>query len=138
MNNPAKKGEIFIRFEPPDLLIATYVGDIDAPHIRASEVESLPYIDEVPYHLLIIDVARLRSFSPEARRIASHSGGKIKSQIRGVAIVGASFHYRVIGMLVGNAANLLYRRLDNPLAFFRNETEAREWINMRRRIVANS
>lgn len=136
MTDSPKNGEVILRFEPPDLILATYIGDIDGPHILASEIESVPYLESAPLHFLLLDVSRLTSFSPEARRLAGHSGGKTKSQLRGIAIVGASFHYRVMGTLVSKAANLLYHRQDNPVSFFTNETEARDWIMKRRREVA--
>lgn len=136
MTNSPNKGEIVIRFEPPDLIVVNYIGDIDGPHILASETESVPYLESASLYFLLLDVSRLTSFSAEARRLASHSGGKTKSQLRGMAIVGASYHYRVMGTLVSKAANLLYHRQDNPISFFSNETEARDWITKRRREIA--
>jgi hypothetical protein len=124
-----------ITIEPPDVLFVAYVGDLDGPDILASEPEGVRLSEKLPYHLLLIDVSQLKSFSADARRVAAHSGGKTKSVLRGMAIFGASFHYRAIGTLIAKAAAILYRHENNPLRFFNTEAEARVWIAERQQVL---
>jgi hypothetical protein len=138
MTNSFQKGEFTVRFEPPDLLFVAYSGDIDGYHILACEAECNSFLQSIPVHLAIIDVSRINSFSARAREESSRSAARSKSLLSGSAIIGASFHHRVMGSLITKAANLLYRRYENPIVFVRDEAEAREWAIARRKAINNS
>lgn len=135
MKSERGNGAIEISFEPPDLLLVAYVGDIQGHHILDSEPRGLQLTEALPYHFMLIDVSRLASFSPDARQRSAHSGAKNKSPIRGVAILGASFHYRAIGTLIVKAKALIYREDPVPLRFFDNDAQARAWIAERRNAI---
>lgn len=134
MTNDLTKGDIIVRWEPPDLLLLTYKGHISLPILERAIAESNRHVGQAPYHLALIEVSQFVSMVPEGRKLAVDAAAE--SNIRGSALIGASFHIKVLGNLLMRAANLIYRDKDNPLIFCDNEAEARVWLNERRRVLA--
>lgn len=132
MKNPPTSG-IISTFEPPDLVIARYVGRVDGPHVRAAVKETRPFIAQCSYFFVLFDITRLESATADARRASAENEQGVK--LRGMAIVGASFHFRVLGALVARAVGIVQRHFDNPLRFFDTEEEARAWFDERRREI---
>lgn len=126
-------GEIVVEWERPDLLLMQYKGHLTAAHIERAIAESKRHIGEQPYHIALLDVSTLQGLTPEARKIAVASSDDVN--IRGVAVIGASFHIKVLGRLLARAAQLVYRAKDNPLEFFDSEAEARVWLKERSRLL---
>lgn len=123
-------GDIVVRWEPPDLLFLIYSGHLTAPHIEGAVATSKRLIAAQPYHMAMLDVSKLRGMTLGARKAAVASSDTMN--VRGVAVIGASFHLKVLGNLLGRAAQLVYPAKDNPLEFFSSEAEARAWIHGRR------
>lgn len=133
MANQDAASEIIVAWEPPDLLLMQYRGHLTAAHIERAVAESKRCIGEQPYHIALLDISKLQGMTPEARKIAVASSDAVN--IRGVAVIGASFHFKVLGRLLGRAAQLVYRAKDNPLEFFDSEAEARVWLKERTRLL---
>jgi len=125
---------VMVRFELPDLLHVTYIGHLDGPQILAAAQEARELIADRSSILMLINVAQVSSFSAAARRAAADT--KEGERVRGLAIVGASFHQKVIGSLVVRAAQLIRRNVEYPVRFCETENEARVWFDARRRECA--
>ena len=127
-------------YEPPDLYITRFVGDVDAATItRIAEEQNRLFEQQLPggrdYILALADVSAIRRVTTDARETFRNIAPSIN--VYGIAIVGASFHIRVVATLVTRAANLLTNRTQrNPVCFFGTEAEARAWLAKRRAIVA--
>jgi len=131
------KSGIFQRWEPPDTMVARYVGHLQVGDIRKAHAEVKASQQGCRYFLMLIDVSELGSVSGEARRAMAENGETAKS-LRGTAIVGASFHFRALGTMVARAVSLLNRIQDSPTRFFTTETEAAAWLAERRRTLSES
>lgn len=130
MSTVPRGGEIRQRWEPPDTIHVRYIGHLDGPHMREAAREVTPWLENQTYFFVLIDVSEMLSLSADARRATSESDSGVK--LRGIAIVGASFHYRALGTLIARGVALLQRHVDNPLRFFSTEEEARAWLAVRR------
>ena len=127
-------------YEPPDLYITTFVGDIDAADLmRIADEQNRLFEQQLPggrdYILVLADVSAIGRITADARKTFANLAPSVK--VCGTAIIGASFPIRVIATLVNKAANLLANRAQsNPVCFFGTEAEARAWLAKRRAIVA--
>ncbi|MDC0745474.1 hypothetical protein [Polyangium mundeleinium] len=93
------------------------------------------FVDGKAYVFLIIDLHRMVHLSAEARRVASETSGTPDDDvtIHGIAVVGASFQFRVLGAMLFRAIRLLHRTAGFPVRFLDTQTEARAWFDERRR-----
>jgi hypothetical protein len=127
-------------YEPPDLYITKFVGDIDAADLRRiAEEQNRLFEQQLPggrdYILALADVSAVGRITADARKAFGQMAPSVK--VCGTAIIGASFPIRVIATLVNKAGNLLANRTQmNPVCFFGTEAEARAWLAERRAIVA--
>jgi hypothetical protein len=55
--------------------------------------------------------------------------------VRGSAVIGASFHIQVLGLLVAKAAKLIHRQDEIEPYFCDTEAQARSWVEKRRREI---
>jgi hypothetical protein len=123
------------RWEPPDTCVLTLIGDVSEHEMRRVLAETSASIAGKPYALGLIDMRRLGVISAEVRQIARTESVHIP--MRGTAVFGASFHHRVLALLVNKAASFL-KKDHQPVAFFATEAEAREWLTARRKVVLAS
>ncbi|MBK9264182.1 MAG: hypothetical protein IPM54_30825 [Polyangiaceae bacterium] len=125
----------YVTFESPDLAYWHLLGRVEAADIKRIYEKQLEFCKDKPFILVLIDVSRLENITPEARRIAAEGPDPSREAmpVRGNVVIGASFHFRVLGTLIDKAARLIHRSLDNPLHFTATEAEARAWIEERRR-----
>jgi S-adenosylmethionine:diacylglycerol 3-amino-3-carboxypropyl transferase len=86
--------------------------------------------DEHGRAFLLCDLTHASSVHPDARRYMSE-WNKTHTGATGVAVFGASFAMRVIGTLLINAIHLVGRN-KIEIVFFRDEAEARQWLDDRR------
>jgi hypothetical protein len=128
-------GSTYISFLPPDIAYWHLIGRVEASDIKHIYAEQLKFTEGKSYILLLIDVSRLVHITPEARRVASEGpvAGAQAMPVRGNAVIGASFHFRVLGTLMHRAARVLTRSRDNPLHFVDTEAEGCAWLEQRRR-----
>ncbi len=129
-------GGSFVRFEPPDLCIGTFVGDITPEDMAAMFDDLRRFSRGRPHVLTLADLTRCGTLSAAARKAAADAGKGLP--VRGAAVVGASFQMRMFATLMTRALNLFNGASDtyNPLRFFDTEAEARAWLAERRRSVS--
>jgi hypothetical protein len=132
---PSVSDESFAIVEEPDVLIGHYVGHVTGEDVRRLTAHRRLHTEGRPYVFLMIDVHRMVHFTPEARRVASETSGTPDDNvpIHGIAIVGASFHFRVLGNMLFRGIQLLRRRDAFTLRFLNTQDEARAWFEERRR-----
>jgi len=129
-----------ITLEEPDISHWRLVGDVTADDIREIYASQTKLCANKPHIFVLVDVSKLRSVSAEARRIAAQgpTPGITVMAIRGNAIVGASFHFRIVGMLITKAAILINRGDEKPTRFFDTEANARAWFAELRQALESS
>ncbi len=119
-------------FEWPDLLRSSPVGPISRDELAAA-------LDVIEHHarngrplFWLVDLSRLAGLTPEARRLLSERDAR--AFLRGIVLVGGSFHQRVLATLAIRAVRLFWRHKTHvPFAFFADEPTARAWIEAQRR-----
>lgn len=94
--------------------------------------ESIRVIKDRPDVFGMLNVSRIGEVTPEARIVAR----KLASQVilRASMVIGASFQYRVLALLINKATALLSHTKSRPLHFFDSEAEARAWVAEARKI----
>jgi len=85
-----------------------------------------------PYLLLLGDLSAFQGIAPGMRRVAMELSRSLP--YRGVALIGGSFHGKLIAKMLVNALNLFTQR-DIPVRFFATEVEAYAWLLERRRVL---
>lgn len=125
----------YVTFELPDLAYWHLIGRVEESDIIRIYEQQLEFSKDKPYILLVIDVSRFESISAAARRAAATgpNPGQEAMPVRGSAIIGASFHVRVLGILISKAAFAINRSKDNDLHFCETAAQARDWVEKRRR-----
>jgi hypothetical protein len=132
--DPLRVGDHSISFEPPDVLKTSLRGDVTPEDVRAIAAFIRRASPGPRPTFILADVADLREVAREARREAVKEPAY--ARYRGIAVYNASFQVRVLMKFVLLAFNLIAGVTDNPMEFFATETEARRWIDERRRTLA--
>lgn len=128
-----RENQSFVRFEPPDLCVTVFVGDIDATEMRWMNEQLRRAVEGRGHVFLLIDQSRSGSVSAEARRLSVE--GTKNLNIVEAAVFGASFHIRVIMSLIVRVLKLLRGQNRELIHFFSTEAEARAYLAERRRIL---
>lgn len=79
---------------------------------------------------VVIDMVQMKEVDSDARRAAvrgPHVDGK-PMPVKAVAIVGGSFHLRLLGTMINKASAVLNHVPQNPIEFFDTFDEALQWI----------
>jgi len=126
-------GPHLFRWEPPDIAYVSYLGDLDGPASEALSRESRRFALGKPRVFCLVDMSRIGHITRQARTASADAGKGLA--FRGIAVVGASAHMRILAGLVSRAVDLLYGNRDNPTRFFATEAEGRSWITERRRML---
>jgi hypothetical protein len=127
----SSSGPCTLRLEPPDLLVVELSGDMDAAETSRLAAEARRLAAGRSYVLVLCNISRLGTPTPEARRAAVEGFRPVPT--RGVAFFGGSSRSRVVPNLVAQGLNLLSRRREQvPARFFVTEAEARAWVAQRR------
>lgn len=130
-NNPMSAsqspGSSFVQWVPPDILYSTFIGDISSEEMRRLMSEGVAFTKDRPGTFGMLNIARLHEVSPEARAVARELAHDVR--IRASAIIGASFHHRVLAMLINKATSLLNPARARPVRFFNSEAEAFAWFD---------
>jgi len=126
-------GEIWQRFEPPDLIFCSLIGVITAELLHTN-TRFLPFFRSLPCVFTLLDVSDFKSIPAEARRASVGMNAGIRN--RGCAVIGASMPVRLVATVILRGVALVNRHIDNPTRFFATEDEARAWLEARRRAVA--
>lgn len=124
-----------VTFEAPDVAYWHLIGKVEEPDIVRIYAEQLVFSIGKPYLLVLIDVSHMESMTPAARKAAANGPdpGKTVMPVRGSVVVGASFHFQVLGVLIAKAAKMINRQVDMDLHFCDTEAQARTWIEKKRR-----
>lgn len=123
-----------IRFEPPYLGVLRVRGDLDAAAVTAIFHGLSSFAAEQGALVLLVDTSQVTSLDPAARKVSLEESHRLP--LRGIALCGASFAFRVLVTLVHNAAALVHGERDNPVQFCADEAEGRAWIAARRTAIA--
>lgn len=129
MSGRDHSGGTFFRWEPPDICVLTLIGDVTGEDMRQMVAAAVAQTAGRAYALGLIDMSRMGTISPEARLIAKNEARAIP--MRGTAIIGASFHHRVMALLISKAVALV-KKDSQPVAFLTTLGEARAWLAERR------
>ena len=124
-------GRSLMRFEPPDVGVVSYVGDLTGDVVLNMNSALEWASKRVGYIYLLVDLGRTGEVSEEAR-VGGLRGMRALNP-RATAVFGADFHVRVIASLITKAASLIDARVKGPVSFFAGEREARVWMNEIRR-----
>lgn len=125
----------YVTFEPPDVAFWHLIGRVEESDILRIYEAQFDFAKDKPYILLLIDVTRFDTITAAGRRVAATGldGGKKAMPVRGSAVIGASFHVQVLGLLISKASKAIHRHEDNELHFCDTEAQARAWVEKRRR-----
>lgn len=113
--------------------MAVFVGDIDAPVMLRMNEQLRRAAGGLEHVFLLVDQSRAGAVTAEARRLSVE--GTKDLNIADSAVVGASFHMRVIMSLAVRVVNLIRKKKVQLPGFFATEADAREYIAERRRIL---
>lgn len=125
-------GESFGRTEDPDLIIWQLVGDVSIEDVARLYEVQLSFSRGKRGIFVLVDVSRMKNIPAEVRHAAAKGPGE-GMPVVGTAVIGASFHNRVLGSMLNRAASLLRGVKEKPMRFFSTELEARSWIEELRR-----
>jgi len=92
----------------------------------------LKYGREAERLFYLVDLSELENLEPQVRREASEVIQNLP--LHGTAIYGATLKAKVLAKLMLTAARIMRGRDGNPVSFHDLESEARDWINERRRL----
>ncbi|HMY16501.1 MAG TPA: hypothetical protein PKA58_09290 [Polyangium sp.] len=122
-----------VTFEPPYLVYWHLIGRVEEKHVVDIFAKQLDFARKHPQFFVFTNVSRLESVTPGARRaMADGSYADIfVPAIRGSAVIGASFHFQVLGSLVYRASKMIHKQLDIDVQFFATEVQARAWLEKR-------
>lgn len=122
-----------VTFEPPDIASIVWVGNVDEAEMVRIVDASWALAGEPPDLFLLAHVSRMGSVTAQARLAAAE--GVRRTNVRGCAILGASFATRVLITLTDKITSLIGPH-DAPMRHFETEADARAWIAQRRAEVA--
>ena len=111
--------------EELDVIVLTLVGDVSLQDVKQIVFVIDSVIARHGRYGGVIDIHKMGSFSPEARRVASEWTGSGASY--GNAFFGGGFTARVLMVLVSRVIQVTMGKL-MPLGFFKTEEEARAWL----------
>ena len=123
--------------DAPDIFRWTLVGNVNVQDVERLFAEQLVFSQGKSSIYVVVDMTRLGSVTADARRAAARgpTGNGSSMLVRAVAVVGGSFHLRMLGKMVNTAAALLYRTNPTPIDFFDTNKQARDWIESLKRVA---
>jgi hypothetical protein len=125
-NTTVRIGASTLRIESPSTCIVTYVGILDVDVIGRMNKALMDMARRIRPIFLVVDLSRTGTVTQLGRRHGA--GGMLALNPAATAVIGATFHMRVVVEMITKAAKLLNTGLNGPVAFFANEMEARAWI----------
>ena len=123
-----------------DILIWSLIGRVNADDVHRLYADQVAFCRGKPEIFVIVDLRAMQQMDAAARQVAAHGpdvDGK-PMPVAGLAIVGGSFHMRLLAKMVNKAAALLTRVQTTPLEFFDTFDQARQWIATRRNATAST
>lgn len=125
----------YVTFEEPDIVHWHLIADVVESDMINIYDKMMAFCRGKTYVFVLIDVIQMKSMTPAARRIgaAGPVPGKKVMPVRGCVVVGASFHIKVLGLLVTKAAQAFNPKAEMVVHYCDTEPEARKWIEKRSR-----
>jgi SpoIIAA-like len=133
-------GPHWICFEPPNLFLSRMQGEVRREQVERTFQTMQEKIDEIGPIYWIANISGMGKLTTDAKTVKGPPGRvHDPKNVLGVAIVGSTFHLRIVAQLAIKA-NRLLRGDRSPLnvEFFSNEDEARAWVDHCRAKVAPS
>jgi hypothetical protein len=121
---------VTICYEPPDLAVLSLVGVITEQEAHTVNAEIARLAEGTAGIFVLADVTQLGSMPADVRKVAADTSPS--SSLAGIAILGASFHSRILLTLLMKAI-AVFRGYSAPLRYFDAEAEARVWIAAERK-----
>ncbi len=120
-------GASTLRVDLSGVCVVTYVGILDVDVIKTMNAALQRHTSHDRPLYLVVDLARAGTVTQLGRRHGA--GGMLALNPAATAVVGASFHMRVIVELITKAAQFLNAGIGGPVAFFASEMDALMWMN---------
>lgn len=108
------------------LILVEFVGRLEADEFQVMRTFCERVIHEQGYAYLLAHVQKSGGMSPEVRHELGPWFKRI--QFRAVANIGANLAARSLATLLTNGLRLIYG-IDHPMAFHKDEAEARKWVD---------
>lgn len=118
-----------LRFIPPDIMRVWWNGKCSREEFNRI-FEYGERCMGVRRHFVLADVSQLTTVDPKARRQAS-TDVRVK-RVVGIAMIGTTFHLRVIMSMITRAVEILHNDSRGKMRFFDTEREAFDWITQER------
>ncbi|MRG91890.1 hypothetical protein [Polyangium spumosum] len=125
---PLTIGAHRITLEPPDIVLACFVGDVSEAEVSRLLDVFEPFAVASGRAYLLIDVAGVGHVSPEARRAAAIR--QLPPAYAGLVIFGGTFQQQLVVKLATTAGWFLRgRALGKPMPMcLKDERAARAWV----------
>lgn len=118
-----------LRFTPPDTIRLWWKGTACRhDFLRILEWSTVQLVGR-PY-FVIADLSQLTNIEADARELAARDTRM--HDIMRVAMLGASFHIRVVVSMITRAMELFYKEQRGKMRFFDNEADALAWLKAER------
>lgn len=131
-----RPGGSFVRFEPPDLCVGVFVGDVTPEDMTVMFAALKQFSHGKPHVFTLGDLSRCRPLSAATRKAAAEASKDLR--VRASAVIGASLPMRMFATLLAKTVHFFNGITDDytPVRFFATEAEARAWLAERREILA--
>ena len=128
-------GNQWTALELPDIVHMKLQGKVTLEECRMLNEAHLSYGKEVPYFFYLIDLTELDDLPPAVRKEASETVKVLP--LRGTVVYGAPLKAKILAKLLMTAVNLFKGgKNQNQVEFTETESEARAWLDRRRRELA--
>jgi hypothetical protein len=122
-------------YEEPDILYLKLVGEVDTAEVREINQRHLDYGKDRDHLFYLLDLSELDNLPAQVRREASETVKVLP--LRGTVVYGAPLKAKILAKLLMTAVNLFKGgKNQNVVEFTDTETEARAWLDRRRRELA--
>lgn len=122
-------------FEPPDTIMVVFSGVVDRHGASRVVDEVAMWSQHKPYVLVLMNVSRVSSISPDARKVLTTNGHRFPP--RALALFGGSFATHVLVDLMDRASWLLGSK-NRRVKHWPDETSARTWAAEMRNVFATA
>ncbi|MCA9704597.1 MAG: STAS/SEC14 domain-containing protein [Myxococcales bacterium] len=123
------------RWEPPCHATISFDGTITEDQARYLLQQTADHSAGLPYVLMTVDISRMDKATPESRRVSAQIMKQMPPRV--IAVIGGTFSQRIVSKLVLKATEILGGGLQAS-AFFRDEDEAKVWLDEQTRIFEST
>lgn len=132
-NLPPKPAHLDVVLEGEDLSVIRVHGALDASVAEYMQAVHDEVATKVGYVLELHDARQETIFTADARR-SYFQWNRRRKYPGAVAVLGASFTIKTLGMLLIRSVNLV-TTVSGDIDFFDSEAKAREWLTQRRTFI---